>query len=100
MYESSRLRMCSNCESWRAYVLPKKKAAPAKKPVSKAAPKAAPKAKSTAAKKKPLVDKDDNASDSDGDDGSGPSAPIIAPTNGKKKTASEQYQKVRVERVV
>lgn len=71
---------------------PKKKAAPKAKAASKPAPKAKP-----ATKKKPLVPKDDNASDEDeGDDSDRvPSARAAAPTNGKKKTASETYQKAR-----
>ena len=81
---------------------PKKaaKAAP-KKAASKAAPKAAAKPKAAPKKTKVLVDKDDNV-DSDDDDRidedaapvAGPSAP--AETNGKKKTASETYTKVRL----
>ena len=81
---------------------PKKttKAAP-KKAAPKAAPKAAAKPKATKKAAKVLVDKDDNA-DSDGDDPvdedpasvAGPSAPAPA-ANGKKKSASETYTKVR-----
>ncbi|KAJ3544854.1 hypothetical protein NM688_g5693 [Phlebia brevispora] len=70
--------------------VPKKKAAPK----AKATTKAVPKAKQAATKKKVLVDKDDNASDNDEDDESGPSEPSAAPKNGKKKTASETYQKL------
>ncbi|EIW65215.1 type II DNA topoisomerase [Trametes versicolor FP-101664 SS1] len=79
---------------------PKKKA-PAKKPVSKAAPKAATKPKVTK-KTKVLLDKNDNAdSDEDEDpmdeDPASAVAPLAgpsAPTNGKKKTASEMYTKL------
>lgn len=80
---------------------PKKKA-PAKKPVSKAAPKAAAKPKATK-KTRVLLDKNDNA-DSDEDEepmdedpasGVAPLAEPSAPTNAKKKTASEMYTKVR-----
>ncbi|THH30396.1 hypothetical protein EUX98_g3787 [Antrodiella citrinella] len=76
---------------------PVKKKAPAKaaKPVSKASkPAAKPKA---APKKKVLVDKDDNAEvaeiDDSGDE-AGPSEPAPAAASGKKKTASETYQKL------
>ena len=79
---------------------PKKatKAAPKKAP-AKAAPKATAKPKATK-KTKVLVEKDDNADTDDeavDDDPAplpGPSAPAAA--NGKKKTASETYTKVRV----
>ena len=80
--------------------------APAPKKATKAtAKKAAPKArapakpKATAAKKKVLVEKDDNADSDinmdDDDDIAGPTGPAAsAPT--KKKTASETYTKVSV----
>ena len=84
------------------FVPTKKKAtkAPAKKAAAKAAPKAAAKPKATK-KTKVLADKDDNADtddDMDEDPASvaGPSAP--KETNGKKKTASEMYTKVRTAR--
>ena len=75
---------------------PKKKVPAKPKPASKPAPKA-----KAAPKKKVLVDKDDNADTMDaGDSGDeeigGPSEPAPAATNGKKKTASETYQKVSV----
>ncbi len=80
----------------------KGKAAPASKakaPASKAAPKAAAKTKA-APKKKVLVEHDDNAEDSpmevDSDrDEAGPSTTQAA-ASGKKKTATEMYQKVRL----
>lgn len=82
------------------FVPTKKKAtkAPAKKTATKAAPKAAAKPKATK-KTKVLADRDDNADSDDDDQGedpasvAGPSAP--KETNGKKKTASETYTKVR-----
>ena len=72
---------------------PKKKVAP--KP--KATTKPAAKPKQTAPKKKVLSSKAANASDSDDDvENDAPdSIPFVAATNGKKKTASETYQKVR-----
>lgn len=64
-------------------------------------------AKKAAPKKKILADHDDNAeesemdvdaSDASDDDDAGPSAPREKlATNGKKKTASETYTKVRIE---
>lgn len=62
------------------------------KPVTK--PKNAPKA----TKKKVLADKDDNASiveRDESDNEAGPSEPTAAAPNGKKKTASETYTRVR-----
>ncbi|THH17199.1 hypothetical protein EW146_g3569 [Bondarzewia mesenterica] len=84
-----------------------------KKRTTKAVPKAVVKdkaikapPKSKAASKKVLRDVDENADDSvvdiDDDEGSGPSGPRDAPaaaSNGKKKTASEMYQKTGVETV-
>lgn len=75
---------------------PKKKA-PAKKPVSKAASKAATKPK-VMKKTKVLLDKNDNADSDEDEDPASVVAPLAgpsAPTNGKKKTASEMYTKVR-----
>ncbi len=82
------------------FVPMKKKAtkAPAKKTTAKAASKAAVKPKATK-KTKVLADKDDNADSDDNDQDEDP-ASVAGPsvpkeTNGKKKTASEMYTKVR-----
>ncbi len=63
-------------------------------PKSKAALKPKVPAKPKATKKKVLADKDDNASDKDDSDDEPGSSEPLAPTNAKKKTASETYTKV------
>lgn len=85
-----------------------KAAKPAAKPVSKAVKttKAPAKSKATTKKKKPLVEIDDNADDDamdvdEIDAGEASDAPASAPkpkaaVNGKKKSASETYTKVRL----
>ena len=77
------------------------KAAAKPKATTKAVSKPAAKPKASSSKKNVLVDKDDNASDADSDDDfdvSGPSGKPAA--TGKKKTASETYQKVRSTRPI